>query len=181
MYLVIREGTTAELTEGMEHGEYDLALTLLPVDQRIFRCEKVMEEELVLAVPASFDPLPAQAIPGRKYPAVDAKILDGQSMVMLTDPQFMQRQLDNLRKDYQLEIQPAAIVKSLEAQIEMVKAGIGMALMPSGIERFCRGEVTFYSFAQNLPRREVAVIWRKDRKLSEAAEELKKVICSISW
>lgn len=181
MHLVIREGTTAELTEGMEHGEYDLALTLLPIDQRIFQYEKVMEEELVLAVPFSFDPLPARDVPDRKYPAVDAKMLNGQSMVMLTDPQYMQKQLDNLCKDYQLSVRPAAIVKSLEAQIEMVKAGIGIALMPSGIERFCRGEVTFYSFIQKLPRREVVVAWRKDRKLSEAAEELKNVIRSIAW
>lgn len=181
MHLVIREGTTAELTEGMEHGEYDMALTLLPIDQRIFQYEKVMEEELVLAVPSSFDPLPAEAMPDRKYPAADAKILDGQSLVMLTDPQYMQKQLDNLCKDYQLNVRPAAVVKSLEAQIEMIKAGVGIALVPSGIERFCRGEVTFYSFIQKLPRREVVVAWRKDRKLSEAAEELKNVIRSISW
>ncbi len=181
MHLVIREGTTAELMEGMEHGEYDLALTLLPIDQRIFQYEKVMEEELVLAVPSSFAPLPCSEIPERKYPAVDAKVLDGQSMVMLTDPQYMQKQLDNLRKDYQLNIHPAAIVKSLEAQIEMVKAGVGIALMPSGIERFCKGKVAFYSFIQKLPRREVVVIWRKDRILSEAAEELKSIIHSISW
>ena len=181
MHLVIREGTTAELTEGMEHGEYDLALTLLPIDQRIFQYEKVMEEELILAVPSSFDPLPTKVIPERKYPAVDAKILNGQSLVMLTDPQYMQKQLDNLCKDYQLNVRPAAVVKSLEAQIEMIKAGVGIALVPSGIERFCRGEVTFYSFVQKLPRREVVVAWRKDRKLSKAAEELKNVICSISW
>ena len=86
MHLVIREGTTAELTEGMEHGEYVLALTLSPIDQRVFHYEKVMEEELVLAVPSSFDSLQARDVPNRRYPAADAKILDGQSMVMLTDP-----------------------------------------------------------------------------------------------
>ena len=36
MHLVVREGTTAELVDGMEHGEYDLALTLLPIDERLF-------------------------------------------------------------------------------------------------------------------------------------------------
>ena len=76
----------------------------------------------------------------------------------------------------------AAIVKSLEAQIEFVKAGVGIALMPSGIERFCNDtSVTFYSFTEPLPRREVVVIWRKDQKLSNTAEELKEVIHSIQW
>ena len=51
MHLVVREGTTSELSEGMEHGEYDLCLTLLPIDDKIFTYEKITEEESVLAVP----------------------------------------------------------------------------------------------------------------------------------
>jgi DNA-binding transcriptional LysR family regulator len=182
MHLVVREGTTAELVEGMEHGEYDLALTLLPIDNRLFEYEKVVEEELILAVPNSLPPFPTKELTDRKFPAVDARVLDGQNMVMLTDPQFMQRQLENILLDYHLSVSTAAIVKSLEAQIEMVKAGVGLALMPSGIERFCKDSaVTLYSFVNPLPRREVAVIWRKGRKLSKAAQELKEVIRTIHW
>lgn len=33
-----------------------------------------------------------------------------------------------------------SVVKSLKMQIEFVKAGVGMAMMPSGIERFCTGQ-----------------------------------------
>ena len=64
MHLKVQEGTTAELAEGMEHGEYDLCLTLLPLDGRIFEWEKVTEEELILAVPASMPPFPAEHVPG---------------------------------------------------------------------------------------------------------------------
>lgn len=182
MHLVIREGTTAELAEGMEHGEYDLALTLLPLDSRLFQYDKLMEEELILAVPRSHPALPAAEMAERRYPAVEAKALDGQALVMLTDSQFMQQQLDRLLADYRLSVRPAAVVKSLEAQIEMVKANVGMALVPSGIERFCKpDELRFYSFVPSLPRREVVVMWRKDRKLSRVAEDLKQVILSIPW
>ena len=182
MHLVVREGTTAELAEGMEHGEYDLCLTLLPLDGRLFTWEKVVEEELILAVPASMPLLDANEMPDRKYPGVNAEVLNHQNMVMLTDAQYMQKQLINLVAEYHLTIQTAAVVKSLEAQIAMVRAGIGMALMPSGIERFCvPSEVTFYSFTQSLPKRELVVMWRKDRKLSKAAEELKDIIRGIAW
>ena len=76
----------------------------------------------------------------------------------------------------------AAVVKSLEAQIEFVKAGVGMALMPSGIERFCKAsEVAFYSFTAQLPKREVVVMWRKDQPLSKTTTELKQVIRGIQW
>lgn len=182
VHLIVREGTTAELVEGMEHGEYDLALTLLPIDKRLFNYEPVVEEELILAVSGSHSPIPATMVDGRKHPAVDASILNGKSMVMLTEPQFMQKQLENLIIDYKLKVSTAAVVKSLEAQIEFVKAGVGMALMPSGIERFCKpGDVVFYSFTDPLPKREVVVMWRKEQKLSKTAEELKEVIHSIQW
>lgn len=182
MHLVVREGTTSELVEGMEHGEFDLALTLLPIDRRLFNSEPVTEEELLLGVPAAMPPLPATAVPGRKYPAVEASLLDGFAFVMLTDAQYMQKQLHALAENSGIRLRTAAVVKSLEAQIEMVRAGVGAALLPSGIERFCNpGDVTFYSFSEPLPKREVAVIWRRDRPLSHVEEELKDVIRSIEW
>ena len=182
MHLIIREGTTAELAEGMEHGEYDLAITLLPIDGRLFNWDKVVEEELILAVPASYSALLSTAVSSRRYPAVDVSVLDGQNMVLLTDTQYMQRQLQNILIEKKISIRTAAIVKSLEAQIEFVKAGVGMALVPSGIERFCNDtNVTFYSFLEDLPKREVVVMWRKDRKLSKVAIELKEVINSLEW
>lgn len=138
MHLIVREGTTAELVEGMERGEYDLALTLLPIDKRLFNYEKVVEEELILAVPPSYPSFQTTKVQDRKHPAVDAVVLDGKRLVMLTYAQFMQKQLENLLIDNHLKVSVAAVVKSLEAQIEFVKAGVGMALMPSGIERFCK-------------------------------------------
>lgn len=185
MHLIIREGTTTELAEGMEHGEYDLCLTLLPIDGRIFNWEKVMEEELVLAVPGTLPKLPSAVMENRKFPAIDASLLNNAKLVMLTEAQFMQKQLNNLITDCHLHIEPAAVVKSLEAQIEMVKAGIGMALVSSGIERFCNHgvseEVTLYSFQRELPKREVVAMWRKEQKLSRVTEELKRIIMEIPW
>jgi DNA-binding transcriptional LysR family regulator len=182
IHLVVREGTTAELEEGMQHGDFDLCLTMLPIDERIFKWEKIFEEELVLAVPCNSPQFDAKLMKARKYPAIEAKTIDGLPFIMLTDSQFMQKQLKNVMTDYSISLKIAAVVKGLEAQIEMVKAGVGLALVPSGIARFCNPtEVSFYSFVQNLPRREVIIMWRKDRSLSKIAEELKKVIHSIDW
>ena len=182
MHLIVREGTTAEIVEGMEHGEYDLALTLLPIDERLFAWEKVVEEELVLAVPPSFSHIPTTTVPGKKYGAIKVEELDRKPLVMLTETQYMQKQISNLVIDYKIKPTIAAVVKSLEAQIEFVKAGVGMAVVPSGIERFCKPEeVTFYSFIPSLPKREVIVMWRKDRKFSKVAKDLVSVIHSIEW
>ena len=127
-------------------------------------------------------PIPATHLPDRKFPAIKIEELNKKPLVMLTETQYMQKQLYNLVIDYKIKPITAATVKSLEAQIEFVKAGVGMALVPSGIERFCKPEeVTFYSFIPTLPKREVVVMWRKDRKLSKVAEEFVSVIHSIEW
>lgn len=182
MYLIVKERTTSELIEGMEHGEYDLALTLRTADTERFCYEKLSEEELVLAVPEALDSMKAVPHENRKYPAVRAEALEGKPMVMLTETQFMQKQLEKLLHDRGLSVSAAAVVKSLEAQIEMVKAGVGIALVPSGIERFCsNSSVKFYSLTEDLPRREAVIMWRKSTALSKVAEELKTVIHSIQW
>ncbi len=180
--VLVDEHGTAELLEACEHGKYDLCLMLLPVNEHIFHYETVMEEELLLAVPAAYPPLEAKPVKGRRYPAIRPEQLQGARFVMTTRGQVMQQELENLCADQGLQLEQAAVVKSLSALIAMVRAGVGMALVPAGIERFCpEGSVTFYSFRQMLPRRQLAAIWPKNRPLSAMARALLEDMKSISW
>lgn len=182
MHLVIDEMETHELIDGLEHGDFDFCLTMLPVDERIFAYEQIVEEELVLAVPASADPLDSTPRPDRKYPAINAHQLAGLAFVMITESQVMQKALTNLCLDHTLNVNTAVVVKSLEAQIAMVEAGVGVALVPTGIERICNcDEVQFYSISQYLPKRKVVAMWRKDRYLSQAARDLIDGMKNIKW
>lgn len=182
IHLVVEEMTSCELIEATEHGQFDLCLTMLPVDERLFEYEKIDEEELILAVPSAYPEFESTTLSGKKYPAIDVTLLDGKGFVMLTDGQFMQQALNNLVLDRKISFCKAAVVKSLEAQIAMVRAGVGMALLPSGIERFCSpDDVRFYSLRDELPKREVVVIWRKDTSLNQVVRELISIIKEINW
>lgn len=182
MHLVIDEMESKELLEGCKHGDFDICLTIQPVDKHIFDYELITEEELVLAVPVSMPLLISDSIANRKYPAIEANQLNELSFVMITKTQAMQKTLDNLCRDFNLRIWKAAVVKSLEAQISMVRAGVGVALVPTGIERCCStDEVRFYSFAPQLPKREVVAVWRKDRYLSRPVRDLIDCIKKINW
>ena len=182
MHLVTEEMTTRELQEAAERGQFDLCLTIMPINEQAFRCERITEEELLLAVPSSFPKFTAKAVKGRKYPAIDASEINNQPFVMITDRQWMQLVLNNLADEYSLSLKKAIVVKSLEAQIEMVRAGVGIALLPSGIERFCMpGEVDFYSFVQELPKREVVVIQRRDHQNNCVTDDLIRIIKEIKW
>ena len=100
---------------------------------------------------------------------------------MLTDAQMMQKALDNLCKDNGISLKKAAVVKSLEAQIEMVRAGIGAALVPTGLIKYKENEgVNYYSLINELPKRKVAIVYRKDKKLSKVLRNLINDIKTIN-
>ena len=80
---------------------------------------------------------PAERFPGRKYPAVSTEVLNRREVVLLTDMLYMQKLLLDLATDCSLKLKTAVVVKSLGAQIAVVRVGIDMVLTPSGIERFC--------------------------------------------
>lgn len=182
MHLVVEEMVSSDLISKMEKGTFDLCLTMLPIDEKTFSYEKIMEEEMILAVPVDYPELKSIAEPNRKYPAIDVREIDGGRFVMITESQVMQQALNALCDDYHLSLKKAAVVKALEAQINMVRKGIGMAVVPTGIERFCNeGEVRFYSFVQELPRREVVAMWRKDRKQPRVVSDLISVMKHIEW
>lgn len=177
----IEEGNTAELIEATIRGEYDLSLTVFEQDVLNFNYEVLTEEEFVLAVPASFKKFDSEFIQNRKYNAIDINQLNGIDFVMLKDTLFMQRTLNALAEKYNLKFGVSIVANSIEAQFAMVRNGLGVALVPSGIESLAASnEVDFYSFKQELPKRKVVAIWRKDKTLSKIEEDFLSLIKSIN-
>ena len=168
--LVADERGSNELLEGAERGELELAIVPMPVNEKLFCTEEILEEELVLAVPSALaSQLHPERMAKRKYPAVDVCELNGLPFCMITQNQIMQKNLDDLCRTYDLVLHSAVVVRSLEAQIAMVGAGLGAALVPEGIECFGTAGITYFSLKQALPRRKIAAIYRKDRPLSRVA------------
>lgn len=186
MYVTVREMATQELLDCAERGEFDLCVTPLPVNEDIFDYQVLWEEEFLLAVKKNSDLdlfLSSNATYAKesKHPTIDINLLSGKDFVMLTENQIMQKTLRSLSLKYNLELHSAAIVKSIEAQIEMVNHGIGAALVPDGVQKPGRinNNLSYYSFVQKLPNRKLAVIYNKNKYLSKPAKDLIKIMKTI--
>ena len=181
IHVVVHEADTASLMEGLEHGEFDLCLTVLPVNEQLFDYQKICEEEMVLSVPAEYPKLQTKKVAGCAYSAINVEQIHGQKFISITETQFMQRAFDSMCAKYGVDVKKCVTVKSLEAQIAMVKAGLGMAFVPSEIKSFCKDdEVTFYSFEEDIPKREIVVAWRKDGALTKVSRELIQIMKTVS-
>lgn len=182
--IVVDERGAYELLEALEQAEIDMCVCPLPEDTTLFDSEIIMEEELVLAVPAALaDRFHAEQTEDRKYPVIDVFELEGKPFVMVTENQIMQKTLNRLCQEYDLHLTQSVVVKSLEAQIAMVQKGLGCALIPTGIEKISEGSkgILCFSLKQMLPRRKIAVLYRKDKYLSQAMRELIAVMQKIDW
>ena len=179
IHLSISEMETHDLFESAEHGEFDMCITNLPVDDRMFDYKIITEEEIVLAVKKDSElDLKLRNVVKDK---IDISSLDNENFVMLTENQLMQKTLDNICTDYNLNLKTAVVVKSIQAQIEMVCSGMGAALVPEGIKKLCANRVSYYSLSADIPKRKLAVIYKKDKHLSVPMLDLIEIIKSKKW
>jgi len=172
--LKIIEKKRGEILDAAEHGEFDLCLTTLPVDEQLFQYETVFTEENVIAVPAGIK-LDSYKMDLRKFPTVSVKNFHGMPFAMLNDEHPMQRELEVLCNDYGIFLQKTVECTSLEALLEMVKVGVGAAFIPSCIAKFSSG-ITYYSIREETTHREIVLMQRKEQSLSRAMVDLKNII-----
>lgn len=185
MHLVIEERAGASLLDDAGQGQFDLCIVNLPIDEKIFNYHLMMEEEVLLAVNAEtalYEKLKRASvkIDGKRYPAIDYKELAGESFVILAETQPTQKSLDDMCMEAGFEVQVSVECRTIETQFAMVRAGIGAALVPSGISQFSNAEkVEFFSFVQAIPYRDMAVIYRKEQYLSKAVKDLMQIMINL--
>lgn len=167
--LQIIEKKRRELIEAAGHGEFDLVITTLPVDNR-FVYERLFVEENVIA---TTDSLPSEKSGGLKFPKIKAEEINGMPFVMLNEEHLMQKELEELVRTYHLKLQKEVECTSLEALVEMVKAGVGSAFIPACL---AKGDLNYYSIKETVPKREIVVMYRKEQYLSQAVSDLKRVM-----
>lgn len=172
--LQIVEKKRHELIEAAEHGEFDLVVTTLPVDETLFNSELLFVEENVIA---ALSPLPGQDVHGRKFPAIDASALNNLSFVMLNEDHLMQRELEELIRIHNLKLHKEVACTSLEALVEMVKEGLGAAFIPACLAK--DPSLHYYSIKETVPKREIVLMYRKEQYLSKAVLNLKELMHTL--
>lgn len=185
MHLVVEERFLGNLIDDAEHGAFDLCVATLPVDDSKFEYELMMQEEVILAVPKASTVNTSLRKKSKHddshiFPVIDIRTIDGADYVSLAETQPTQILINQFCKEYGFTVCTAVRCMSIETQFSMVKAGIGVALIPSSIAKYVDTDsVVFYSVAQEMPDRKMAVIYRKGQYLSEAALVLKEIMTSI--
>lgn len=180
--LLLDERSGSDLIDSAIHGEFDLCITTLPVDERIFEYEIIQKEEVLLAVAESSSLYKKikknYKVNSEKYPVIDIKLLNNEDFCFLGEGQPMKIKMDEICSKYKLTLNKKIECRGLESLISMVQTGIGAAFVPSSIVDFGgkNSGIKYFKFEQVLPFRDIVVMWQKDQYLSNAAIALKSLL-----
>ncbi|WP_149541151.1 LysR family transcriptional regulator [Siccirubricoccus phaeus] len=162
--ITVQEMDTADAVEALRRGEVDFALARLDRDRPPLSVLPLGQDALVAALPedhalaAGEAPLPLAAL------AQEALVLLPRSI----SPAYFDRQVSACRE---AGFEPVAMreVGSAMAQLAFVAAGLGVALVSSGMARLRPQGVAFRTLAGPVGSVGVALVWHAERA-SDAAQ-----------
>lgn len=182
IHLILDEYVGSELLDAASKGAFDLFVTTLPVDEKLYNYEHLISEEMVVVIPkqlSQHDYISKKAInnSNRNYPAIDLNLLNHLDFVFLGEKQVMQIRLNDLCDKFGIQLKKAVECVSIEAQLALVEKGIGAALVPSSvIDKSKNNSFSIFSLEQTDSSREIVVCHRKGQYLTTPVIKLIEIM-----
>ena len=183
MPLVIEENYTARLQERLLLGELDVIIISLPFVAPGLEVRALYDEPFMVVLPAGH--------PWRERSAIAVKELAEEPVLMLGTGHCFREQVLSVCPDCQHSVasdDPLARTMeggSLETIRHMVASGVGVTVLPctaAGADRYAQRLLVLKRFKPPVPRRRVALAWRKGYYRPQAVAALAKAIraCKLS-
>ena len=152
--LYLREDQTAQLLTRLSEGELDLTVIALPFDTGDLHVEEIFEDELLFAC--------AQNHPLSGSKVVDLESLDMDQLMLLEEGHCLRDQTLEFCQDRKLKTASPFEATSLHTLVQMVAAGIGVALIPKLAvdSAITRGANVSLSRTKLPAFRRIGVAWR---------------------
>ena len=163
----IREAGSTQVVQGVLSGELDLGVVTLPIEhpsEEELMVVHEIEDELMLIVP------PLHRLDGRKsFRWTD---LEGESVIAFEAGSAVRKIIDRSAESHGVSLSVVMELRSIEAIVQMVRAGIGIGF----VSRFGIGEDTGIRCKDGALTRNLGVVRRRDRFLSHAAGAFERAL-----
>lgn len=170
--LLLVEEKTEVVLDQLRDGRLDVGVLALPVHDEGLHQEPLFAEDFVLAVPGDH-PL------ARHDGPVDTSVLAGDHVLLLEEGHCLRDQALSVCRMAGAAEQEGFRATSLETLRQMVAAGVGVTLLPELAVRPpvpMPEDVALLRFVEPVPRREVAMFWRRTSPLRDLLPEVAAVM-----
>ncbi len=163
--IVMHEDTTARLMQLALACELDMAIVSLPIRDDRFDVAELFREDLLLALP------PGHALTKRKK--ISLGDLDGESFILMKEGHCLGDQVLNFCEKRDFHPRVSCRSTQIETIQALVKAGMGISLIPEMAVRSPEsGAPVYLAMQKPKPQRTIAAIWLRQRSPGPAAAEL---------
>jgi DNA-binding transcriptional LysR family regulator len=173
--IVLREGVHGTVVEDVRSGAADLGATYVDDVPDFVTAKRVSREVFEVVLPRKH---PLMKTAGRSSLALAD--LAGFPLVSLPYESRTRRIIDGAASAAGLTLKHAATVTQFATMMSFVRAGVGIAIVPSGaIAGMLGKDLAVRALARPRLTRDVGLIWLRDRELTPAARGLAAVIEEI--
>jgi LysR family hydrogen peroxide-inducible transcriptional activator len=169
--IVIQEDTTARLLEQSLAFEIDFAIASLPIRDPRLEVRELFAEELLLALP------PGHALTRKR--TVNTSDLEGERLIVMKEGHCLGDQVlwfcDRRNVKASISFRSA----QLETIQSLVRAGLGISLIPRMAARVDRGDLPEYrSLPAPEPTRKIVAVWPRERVPGRAGNEFLRTLAA---
>ena len=162
--LILIEDKTFYLLEKLRQGEIDAALLALPINDDFLVWQSLFEDEFCLAVSSE------HCLADKPY--VTQKELKKHRLLLLEEGHCLRDQSLEICERHGIAEEQDFKATGLETLRQMVKAGTGITFMPRIAMRENETGIRYIPFAEPVPRRNIALVWRKTTARKEVMDKL---------
>jgi DNA-binding transcriptional LysR family regulator len=169
--ITVTTGNTAEIAKAIEDNTIDIGLVTMPVSGRNFEISPVLNDEFVLIAPHDM-PLP---------PRITPAVLSAKPVLLFEPGGNTRRIADRWLARGSVSLKPLMSLGSVEAIKELVRAGLGCAILPgmavsTGANQ---RDMIVRPLSPKLYRR-LAVVIRRDKRLDRGLRTTLSALKAIS-
>lgn len=167
--LTVREDLTERLLEALVDLELDCAVMSTPVENRFVEVEVVGSERLLVVAGEERELPPAEEL--------DLETLRRQPSIVLHEMHCLGQQIREFCRASDLYQRIVCRSTQLETVQQLVRLDLGISMVPEMAARPGADGALRYTEVPGLdPRREIAVVWRRDRSRSRLARRFAELV-----
>lgn len=175
--LLMEEHPSDMLQAFLDDDKVDLLIDIPNPDTYLYQSHIISEEKILLAVPASWD---FEINNDRLYPEISLLQLRDRPFIFLTKNQQIGKISRNLCMQCGLEPKVVLECHNIETAYSMILAGIGASFIPElFVQHYIKDNlknVKFFEIKDFYPKREIAVIYSREKYLTKAAKRFVEIL-----
>lgn len=169
--LMLVEEKTETLLAMLKEGKIDAALLALPIEEESLITAPLFDDEFLLAVPGNHPLAGSDSI-------TMAEMID-LPLMLLEDGHCLRAQALEVCSLAGTREMQGFRATSLETLREMVRAGTGITLMPQMAVRKSERGIAYLPFAEDAPKRSIALVWRKTTSRRNLLEKMVDMLKAV--